>query len=359
MDPPGACRTRPAASPASSWWPTSTPKRCRRTRPRPSTPRWTRRWPSNRPAARHDPRLRDDQQYQVTVQRGGDTTVLRRDRPAPAARSRRARRATSRSAPSQAAKRSPWRATATRTGRPSPTSPSNAPSPAGSLTSSTASVSLRISSPCSPSTDTTSGGPSTVRRTRSETSSLASRRACCTTRTRSRARPSRCSSGVTSVSSSTRPRLPGQHRRTFRVGGQQAHRVLTLEQLDAAGHHRAVGRRSSRPPSRPGSPAGCRGRAAGRRPPAPPAARARRVGAEVVGRARPPSRSPRRATRSRKGSSRAASGGGDGERRERQAHPQAACLADGQRRRHDVAHLVHGRDQVVVGRAAWPRRASR
>ena len=54
---------------------------------------------------------------------------------------------------------------------------------------------------------TTSGAPPMVSAIRSETSRPASRRACWTARTRSRASPSAASSGVTAVSSTTKPPL--------------------------------------------------------------------------------------------------------------------------------------------------------
>ena len=78
---------------------------------------------------------------------------------------------------------------------------------------------------------------------RSETSRPASRRACWTARTRSRARPSAASSGVTSVSSTTKPPLGSTPTSRADVVGRAGHRlegVLALDQRQPAGGDGAV-----------------------------------------------------------------------------------------------------------------------
>ena len=86
------------------------------------------------------------------------------------------------------------------------------------------------------------GRRSTVSAIRSETSRPASRRACWTARTRSRARPSAASSGVTSVSRTTKPPLRQHAGRRTAVGGagDGLEGVLPLLQRQPAGRDGAV-----------------------------------------------------------------------------------------------------------------------
>ena len=105
------------------------------------------------------------------------------------------------------------RRTATTTSCPFPTvtfcAPSSRARSASAVdpaTTSTARVSLASIAPCSCAAAATAGSSeASVRTMRSPTASPASRRTCCTERTRSRATPSRASSGVTSRSSTTNP----------------------------------------------------------------------------------------------------------------------------------------------------------
>ena len=210
----------------------------------------------------------------------------------------------------------------------------------------------------------TAGEPVTVSEIRSLTSSPASRRACCTARTTSRATPSAASSGVTSVSRTTNPppgrtavaREPGRAALDDGVEG-----VLALDELEA---HRSSTVPSSATDQSPDLRALDRGLhlAAEARPGGAGVDGELLAHAEVAvgGRVEVEQRDLADVDLVGDDPGEVLEGGGaghdDGEVAQRQAHPQPLALAQRRGDRADDPGLVHALDELVVARAA--RRAS-
>ena len=130
----------------------------------------------------------------------------------------------------------------TGTGSPARGSPS---SPAGPVSSTAvARVSPAISRWCARIACCAAGLPAMTRLIRSDTARPASRRACCTARTTSRARPSAASGAVTAVSSTMNPPPGSTAVAPAPSASDRLDRELTRAELDAAaGHHAGRGHR--------------------------------------------------------------------------------------------------------------------